>query len=177
MNAETTGRNRWEYLHQTADLEGLPWRVRRRPPAPRTGQTGGVPYANFYCAVCGRIAATLELISPGQIPHKTAPPNQEFPYRPPGEGQLILGIQGQGNLFHHFLDLSAECVPELRRAVAAADARGLLELSPEFLPSYCRECDLHYCWRHSRVVEEYDDGYPDGIYAYCPKHHRRMVDD
>ncbi len=114
-------------------------------------------HAEFHCAVCGALAATLTLDAEGMYEHV------HF------MGQITERTDGPER------DALADGIT--RKDVAAIYAANAL-----WAPFYCPECKAVYCGEHWRVemTFEDDDGLPgwyDCAHGTCPQGHRRLVDD
>lgn len=114
-------------------------------------------HAEVRCALCGALAATLDLSVDGVYEH-----------------------------VHYMGDITervpmAEC-DALAAAIRAADIAALYRLNPLWAPFYCPECDRVYCRDHWRVELSFEDepglpGWYDCAHGSCPAGHRRLIDD
>ena len=113
--------------------------------------------AEFHCAVCGALAATLTLDAEGMYEHI------HF------MGQITERTDGPER------DALTDGI--IRRDVAAIYAANAL-----WAPFYCPECKAVYCGEHWRVEMTFEDedglpGWYDCAHGTCPHGHRRLVDD
>ena len=120
--------------------------------------------AQFHCALCNSLAGTVELLPAG---HPEA-----------------LGKHGNADTIFLQDFIGTERVvlsTEQKRAVHAAltqkDAAALHKVERLFAPFYCPECACVYCRQHWVIAPVYDENFFDCSYGWCPKGHKRMVED
>ncbi|MCL4870079.1 MAG: hypothetical protein KJ063_14030 [Anaerolineae bacterium] len=113
----------------------------------------------FPCAVCGDAAATLALTC-----HLSPRPT------------LIIS-RFMGKTIEYLQP--TYCQP-LQTALNQQDSGAIYRLNSLWLPSYCPQCQTHYCQSHWTLIPTFDDDFPgwyDCTYGYCPDQHKRIVDD
>ena len=135
--------------------------------------------ATYLCGACGKVAATVTLVAPGQPDPRMTP---EPPEVPPGRSTLLGTVfprSGRLSIDGGPVSLTLAPVPmeEVAAALDSGDAAALYELDPEYAPFYCSRCALSYCGDHYRTVELYDDGFFDCIRGVCPEGHGRTLAD
>lgn len=119
----------------------------------------------FRCAVCGDLAATVELIAPtlgssgpGEI----------------GHDRWKLAVTGPVPATHWVL----RSLAELQGALERRSIVELRALNDEYANFWCPHCEATYCPRHWQPIEpEMDEGFYDATYGTCPRGHRVMLDD
>ena len=57
------------------------------------------------------------------------------------------------------------------------DAAKLYEFEGLWAPFWCPACAAVYCIAHWTVVPEYDEGFFDCSQGFCPKGHKRLIED
>jgi hypothetical protein len=121
-----------------------------------------VSRASFPCSLCNNIAGIVEILPPGH-PQSLSKENGTI---------RISGFIGEERIV---LSKSAEVA--LQRCLAAADALSLFNVERLWAPFYCPSCARVYCIKHWTVVPEYDEDFFDHSHGYCPKGHRRLIED
>lgn len=134
------------------------------------------PRIDVTCAICGRRAATVELLLPGAV-HPRASSTAVWD----------LGIYGgHGSRGSFILDgtvgkatwvLDADQLEQLQDIFQRGTWRALHDIDPEWLSSYCPACDLNYCSDHWRTIVEFDDDFYDCTRGTCPRGHSRILAD
>ena len=135
--------------------------------------------ATYLCGACGKVAATVTLVAPGQPDPRLTP---EPPGAPPGRSTLLGTVfprSGRLSIDGGPVSITVAPVPmeEVAAALDTGDAAALYELDSEYAPFYCPRCALSYCGDHYRTVELYDDGFFDCIRGVCPQGHERTLAD
>ena len=120
-----------------------------------------VASAGFHCALCNELAGTVELL-------------------PPAHGQSL--AQTTTIFLKDFIGTEQVVVSDqqaqgIQAALMQTDAAALYAVERLFAPFYCPECACVYCRKHWTVVPEYDENFFDCSYGWCPKGHKRMVED
>lgn len=114
--------------------------------------------ATFFCAKCGEVAGSLEL-----LPSPTSP-----------------SLRVEGPAAQSLMRISPQLAARLDEALTVGTPGALYTLSFEYAPSYCPECKLcycHQCWELETVFDEDFAGFYDCTYGICPHGHRCLVDD
>ena len=118
--------------------------------------------ASFHCALCNRLAGTVELLPAGHPEALGTDTNSIFLKDFIGTERVVLSNeQSQG----------------IHAALTQNDAAALHKVERLFAPFYCPTCACVYCRRHWVVVPEYDEGFFDCSYGWCPKGHKRLLED
>jgi hypothetical protein len=135
--------------------------------------------ATYLCGACGKVAATVTLVAPGQPDPRMAP---EPPGVPPGRSTLLGTVfprSGRLSIDGGPVSLTLAPVPmeEAATALESGDAAALYELDSEYAPFWCPRCDASYCRDHYLKYEVYDEGFFDCIRGVCPQGHERTLED
>jgi hypothetical protein len=118
--------------------------------------------AAFHCALCNSLAGTVELLPAGH---------------PEALGKDTTTIFLKDFIGTERVVLSTEQSKATEAALAQADAAALHRVERLFAPFYCPTCACVYCRKHWVVVPEYDEEFFDCSYGWCPKGHKRMLED
>ena len=133
--------------------------------------------ATYLCGACGKVAATVTLVPPGQpdpAPAREAPRVRPATERPSAmSGWVRLAIDGGP------VGLTRGPVPmeQVVIALGTGDAAALFELEQEYAPFWCPRCRASYCREHYRSWPVFDDGFFDCFRGVCPKGHERILQD
>jgi hypothetical protein len=133
---------------------------------------------SFACSECGAVATKILLLSAG-TPHPRADSTSR------GD----LGIVGPATPEAHAIvvesvicksrsridDISFKSVREI--LYEKEDADTLYRIDPEYVPSYCPQCQKHYCRKHWLTNTTFNEGFYDATYGVCPHGHTRKLDD
>ena len=135
--------------------------------------------ATYLCGACGKIAATVTLVAPGQPDPRLTP---EPPGVPPGVSTITGAVfprGGQLSIGGGPLSITLAPVPmeQVTTALESGNAAALIELDSEYAPFWCPTCCVSYCRDHYRTVEVYDEGFFDCIRGVCPQGHERTLAD
>jgi hypothetical protein len=118
--------------------------------------------ASFYCALCNTLAGTVELLPPGHAE---------------GLGKATATIFLKDFIGTEKVVLSDEQSAAVNTALTNADAAALHKIERLWAPFYCPTCANVYCRKHWTIVPVYDESFFDCSYGWCPKGHKRMVED
>lgn len=118
--------------------------------------------ASFYCALCQSLAATVDLLPSGHAD---------------GLGKATATIFLKDFIGTEKVALSDAQSQAIHAALTQADAPALYKVEHLFAPFYCATCARVYCRKHWVVIPEYDDGFFDCSYGWCPEGHKRMIED
>ena len=135
--------------------------------------------ATFPCAACGKVAATVTLVEPGQTDPRLTP---EPPGVPPGVGSILSSAfrdQAHLSIDGGPVPVTHGFVPVEQCAVAldAGDAAALFAINSEYAPFWCPRCSASYCGDDYRSWVTFDEGFYDATYGVCPEGHERELDD
>lgn len=135
--------------------------------------------ATFQCGACGKVAATVTLVEPGQPDPRLTP---EPPGVPPGVGTIFSSLHpdraqlsiagGPISVTHGFAPMEGTAA-----ALESGDAAALYAIDSEYAPFWCPWCSASYCKEHFRSWVTFDDGFYDATYGICPEGHQRKLDD
>ena len=117
--------------------------------------------AKFRCSLCGKTAGVVELLPRGHAESLSK-----------SETICISGFIGRERVV-----VPEAGVPELRAILVRGDASKLYEFEGLWAPSWCPTCAAVYCIAHWTVVPEYDEGFFDCSHGFCPKGHKRLIED
>jgi hypothetical protein len=133
--------------------------------------------AQFFCGKCGKKAATVTLLLPGQPDPRLTP---EPKGAPPGISKLgseFARLSIDGGPASGTTMVVAANAQSVAAALLAESASALYEINYEFAPFWCPSCQCSYCREHYAAIPTFDDGFFDAIYGTCPQGHRRKLDD
>lgn len=68
-------------------------------------------------------------------------------------------------------------VGEIGNILNSGDVVALHAFRPLAAPFYCPDCRRVYCRKHWRVVPHYEDEFFDFSEGFCPRGHRRLIED
>jgi hypothetical protein len=133
----------------------------------------------YLCGACGKVAATVTLVPPGQPDPR---PKPKPPAVPPGTGKVV------SEVFPSYARLAIDGGPvSLTRgpvsmervtiALRAGSAAALFEIEQEYAPFWCPKCRASYCREHYRSWPVFDDCFFDCLRGVCPKGHERILED
>lgn len=111
--------------------------------------------AQFHCATCNTVAATLQLTDDNQFIQSGF------------MGNSCEGVSGRLAIL-------------LARALRQQNIGNIYKLNGLWAPFYCPTCQATYCNQHWLKEVQFDDdfaGWYDCTYGTCPAGHRRIVDD
>ena len=128
------------------------------------------------CATCGERAETAELV-PAGVPHpkagSTAVHELAIYTSFASAGSLIVdGVSGKSAWA-----IGAQQFDQIARLFDRGDWRGLYQIDPEWVSTYCPRCQAHYCSAHWRQIVDFDDGFYDCTRGCCPNGHWRVLAD
>ena len=124
--------------------------------------TAPLASAAFHCALCGSLAGTVELLPPRH---------------PQGISKAASTIFLKDFIGTEQVVLTAEAAQAVDAALKQADAAALYKVERLWAPFYCPECACVYCVRHWTIIPVYDEDFFDCSYGWCPKGHKRMIED
>ncbi|MBN1865597.1 MAG: hypothetical protein JW808_11930 [Victivallales bacterium] len=140
-------------------------------------EKNGAVSAQFFCSACGKPAATVTLVAPGQPDPRLTPVPEGFP---PDINMVFidtprLSIDGGPRSYTTGVDDSL--VERVKAALLAGDARELFAIDREFAPFWCPKCKCCYCRNHCDSEDIFDECFYDATYGTCMRGHRRMLCD
>ena len=124
-----------------------------------TPMSSSLACATFYCALCQKLACTVELL-------------------PAGHSE---GLKGATIFLRDFIGTEKVVVvgrtQSLEAALEQADAAALYQIERLWAPFYCPTCKCVYCVEHWTVIPQYDEGFFECAYGTCPQGHVRLIED
>jgi len=118
--------------------------------------------AAFHCALCNDLAGTVELLPAGHAE---------------GLGKDKTTIFLKDFIGTEKVLVSPAEIPKVQAALDQGDAAALYAVEKLWAPFYCPACACVYCRKHWTIAPQYDEGYFDCSYGFCPRGHRRMTED
>ena len=118
--------------------------------------------AAFHCALCQKLACTVELLPVGH---------------PEGLGKDKATIFLRDFIGTEKVVVTVAGISRVQAALEQADAAALYQVERLWAPFYCPTCNSIYCLDHWTVIPQYDEGYFDCSYGFCPQGHRRLLED
>jgi len=114
----------------------------------------------YTCALCGNEAGSVRLEIDDTSPTSTL---------------NVFGLTSHSTTWP-----KRERAELISQAIENGTARDLFELSDEYVPFFCPDCNACYCRKHWKIEDVCDDDFDnwyDASYGTCLRGHRRMVDD
>lgn len=127
----------------------------------------------FVCAICGEVATRIGLLPPEATTSQNPTDAKETHADPKPLSPAYLYVDGVV-CNSQFRVMDYRWVSE---AMVAGDFVALYEIDPEYVPSYCSQCQKHYCREHWKQSVRFDDGHYDYTNGVCPAGHRRVLAD
>lgn len=118
--------------------------------------------AGFHCAICDSLAGTVELLPPGHAD---------------GLGKGTATIFLKDFIGTEKVVVSDEQSAAVNAALSKGDPAALYQVERLWAPFYCPTCAAVYCLKHWVVIPQYDEEFFDCSYGWCPKGHKRMLED
>ena len=119
------------------------------------------PKATFRCSLCRKTAGVVELLPRG---HAESLSNSDT-------------IRISGFIGRERVVVPEAGIADLRAILERGDAAKLYELENLWAPFWCPTCAAVYCIAHWTVVPKYDEGFFDCSHGFCPKGHKRLIED
>ena len=101
---------------------------------------------DISCAICGAVAMHVESTAPGDPP-LSARRMPEGTVPVPTTSAGILTEAGTLNLWRA-VDERKAGIDEVRGAIESGRVAALMDIHPEIVPFYCRDCEASYCETH-----------------------------
>ena len=142
------------------------------------GSEAKVLHMEARCAKCGELAQTVELVLPGAAHPRagSAEPGDVGVYDglACGDGGTLItsGVMGKAAFAVEETDL-----PEIVEAFRNADMLPLHRKDSEWVPSFCVNCQAHYCNAHWLKKVYFDEVFYDYTDGTCPEGHTKQLDD
>lgn len=132
---------------------------------------------SWLCASCGRLAATVCLLQPGELdPRILALSDAE----PPGIEKLNLD-QHRYSIMRGpvpmTISLGGDWFDRAAEALKQRDIRSLSGIDRDLVPFWCFRCDAAYCADCWSAFPRFEDGFFDCIEGTCPSQHRQTLSD
>ncbi len=130
------------------------------------------------CAICGNVAMHVASTVPG-----------DPPLTPRGmpEGAVAVptasaGIRTEAGTLHLWRVASERKagIDAVLGAIASGDVAALMNIDPEIVPFYCRDCEASYCETHWTTWPVFDPEWRswfEELRGICPLGHERCIHD
>jgi hypothetical protein len=136
----------------------------------------------FSCSLCGKPAMTILLLPAGVAHPRSGSKAIEdlciVDPLPADESQPAVVVESF--LCNSRVPLDLEQFAKVQAALERNDFPALRRMDDACAPSYCQDCDCHYCGDHWYTRVQMADDYPgfyDCTYGTCPQGHSQILDD
>jgi hypothetical protein len=144
-------------------------RICSREAISEVGRPAGISL-RAMCSICGELAGVLTVLRAGEV---IEPPRFLLPAR--GPAWCLEGFMGSD-----WSKLDESRVAGLEDAIRRSDFGALCAIDFLLVPFYCQSCHASYCYKHWSAYPRFDPDFPgwyEDTVGWCPRGHRRLLDD